>query len=99
MARTITKIDLVQRVADMSGKEPVEVRATVQAVLDAISEYLVEGRRIELRNFGVFAVRKLKARIGRNPNKPKQIVKIPAMPKPVFKAGKILKQRVIARNA
>ncbi len=94
MARTITKKELVERVAGMVSQESKVVRGVVQAVLDAISEYLVDGRRVELRNFGVFAVKRRRPRIGRNPNEPEKDIKIPAIPMPTFKAGKLLKQLV-----
>ncbi len=94
MPRTITKSELVERVASITSQDPQNVKDTVQAVLDAISEFLVEGNRIELRNFGVFSVKRRKPRIGRNPNKPEQEIRIPSLPVPTFKPGKILKSRV-----
>jgi nucleoid DNA-binding protein len=98
MAKTITKNDLVERVASMTKQEPQNVRDTVQAVLDALCDFLVEGHRIELRNFGVFSVKARKPRVGRNPNKPEQEIQIPSVPVPTFKPGKILKQRVRENN-
>jgi len=94
MSKTITKKQLVERVAQMLGQDMPAIRDTVQALLDAISEYLVEGRRIELRNFGVFSVKRRRPRVGRNPNVPETDIKIPAILVPTFKAGKLLKQRV-----
>ncbi len=94
MSATVTKIQLVGKIAEMTGREPQVVRDIVQAVLDTVSEMLVEGKRIELRNFGVFVVKKRRPRVGRNPNKPTQIVHIPSTPLPTFKPGRILKQRV-----
>ena len=94
MSTTVTKNELVDRIAEQTSREPLIVRQIVQAVLDTISEYLKDGRRIELRNFGVFAVRNRKPRIGRNPNKPDQAIKIPVTPVPSFKPGRILKQLV-----
>jgi len=94
MSKTITKKELVERVAQMLGQDAPAIRDTVQALLDAISEYLVEGRRIELRNFGVFSVKRRRPRVGRNPNEPETDIKIPAILVPTFKAGKLLKQRV-----
>jgi len=94
MKKTITKNDVIKRVATFVSQEPKEVKETVQAVLDVLSEYMVEGHRIELRNFGVFYVRETKKRIGRNPNNPKQEIAIPAFKVPKFKAGKLLKARV-----
>lgn len=94
MSKTITKKELVERIANMLNQDPAIIRDTVQAMLDAISEFLVEGHRIELRNFGVFAVKRRRPRVGRNPNQPETDIKIPAILVPTFKAGKLLKQRV-----
>ncbi len=94
MKKTITKNDVIQRVASFVSQDPKEIKGTVQAVLDVLSEYLVEGNRIELRNFGVFYVKKTKKRVGRNPNKPEQKISIPAVDVPKFKPGKLLKSRV-----
>ena len=94
MSRTVTKMELVERVARMNGVDPREVKPIVQSVFDCLKDYLVDGRRIELRNFGVFSVKHRKPRIGRNPNKPQQEIKIPSVPVPTFKPGRILKQQV-----
>ena len=59
--------------------------------LDAIGEALLQGRNVELRNFGVFEVQVRKARVGRNPNKPEKDVVIPRRAVVKFKAGKELK--------
>ena len=52
---------------------------------------LVKGQNVELRNFGVFEVKERKPRIGRNPNKPEQVVTIPSRKIVKFKPGKIMK--------
>ena len=67
------------------------IRDTVQMTLDAIGEALLQGRNVELRNFGVFEVQVRKARVGRNPNKPEKDVVIPRRAVVKFKAGKELK--------
>jgi len=46
----------------------------------------------------VFSVKVRKPRIGRNPNEPKKSIKIPATPVPVWKPGRLLKQRVGERK-
>lgn len=94
MASTITKRALVEHLAQRLNRDPAMVRDVVQLLMDTISEHLVNGNRIELRNFGVFSIRRRKPRLGRNPHKPDETVQIPATPVPVFKAGKILKHRV-----
>ena len=61
--------------------------------MEAISEALAQGDKIQLIGFGSFEVKERAARVGRNP-KTKEEIKIPASKYPVFKAGKALKDRV-----
>ncbi len=91
---TMTKRDLVVRIADETGLVQQDVYAVVQKSLDYIMEHLAKGENVEFRNFGVFEVQKRKARIGRNPNKPSQVVTIPPRKVVKFKAGKIMKELI-----
>ncbi len=94
----MTKRELAIRIAkEMKEKSDVTqlaVKEVIQKTLDYIIEALERGESIELRNFGVFRVRTRKARLGRNPNKPQQEVRIPAKRVPDFKPGKIMRARV-----
>ncbi len=92
----MTKRDLVIRIADETGVIQSKVADIVQKTLDYIAEELVEGRTVELRNFGVFEVKIRKGRTGRNPHKPEIEVPIPDRPVVKFRAGKELKARVIS---
>ena len=56
-SRTITKKELVNRIADETRQTKVVVKDILQRFLDAITEELAEGNRIEFRDFGVFEVR------------------------------------------
>lgn len=89
-----TKRDLVMRIADETGLIQQDVYKVIQKTLDYISESLAHGENVELRNFGVFEVRERKQRIGRNPNKPEQVVTIPTRNVVKFKPGKIMRERV-----
>ena len=64
----------------------------VQRTLDLITDALSQNKTVELRNFGVFEVRERKQRIGRNPNKPLQVVTIPARKVVKFKPGKVMRK-------
>jgi len=88
----MTKRDLVVRIADETGLIQQDVYTVVQKTLDYIVEGLAKGENIEFRNFGVFEVRERKQRIGRNPNRPEQVVTIPARKVVKFKPGKIMKK-------
>jgi nucleoid DNA-binding protein len=67
----------------------------LQKTLDYITEALVKGENVEFRDFGVFEVCVRKSRIGRNPNKPENVVTIPARKVVKFKAGKLMKAAVL----
>lgn len=89
----MTKRELVIEVAERLGYTQNEVANVVQCTLDAITESLATGQRLEIRNFGVFEVKSRDARIGRNPRTGEEV---PINRKSVatFKPGKALKARV-----
>ena len=90
----MTKRDLVVRIAEETGQTQQQVYDVIQKSLDYIIESLADGNTVELRNFGVFEVKERKQRIGRNPNRPSQVVTIPPRKVVKFKPGKIMKQEV-----
>lgn len=94
----LTKRDLVVRISNETGLVQQQVFDVVQKTLDYITDALSDGQNVELRNFGVFEVRLTKSRVGRNPNKPEKDVVIPARATVKFKAGKIMRQRVLMRT-
>jgi nucleoid DNA-binding protein len=71
----------------------VQALAVVQGVFDGIVETLAGQGRIELRNFGVFAVKRREARKARNPRTGKA-VEVPAKLVVTFKPGREMEQRV-----
>lgn len=91
MSDNLTKRDIVLDIYEKTAFPQKEVRETVQRTLDAIADALRQGRKVELRNFGVFEVQIRKSRIGRNPNKPETDVVIPTRAVIKFKTGKELK--------
>lgn len=99
MPANLTKRDIVLSIHTGIKDEHPEVaqkaiRDIVQMTLDEIADSLVEGRKVELRNFGVFELQVRKSRIGRNPNRPETDVVIPQRAVIKFKAGKELKARL-----
>ena len=88
---TLTKRELGMRLGEATGLTQAQALAVVQKTLDQIAEALAKGRKVELRNFGVFDVKITKARVGRNPNQPEKDVPIPARATVKFKAGKEMK--------
>jgi nucleoid DNA-binding protein len=91
----MTKRDLAVRISRETGIVQEDVSTVLQKTLDYITEALVEGNHIEFRDFGVFEVCVRKSRIGRNPNRPRDVVRIPERRVVKFKPGKAMKQRVL----
>ncbi len=84
------KADIVNRVADATDVPRVKAAQAVDTIIEAMREALAEGKRIELRGFGVFQVRDRKKGVGRNPKTGIEVVITPG--KTVrFKPGKELK--------
>jgi DNA-binding protein HU-beta len=92
-SKTISKADLVDMVADETGLSKKNVKETMDALLDTMSEQIGKGVKVTLTGFGTFEVRKRKARTGVKPGTTEKI-KIPASKYPAFKAGKSLKDTV-----
>lgn len=67
MANNVTKAELVDYVAAKTGLTKLEVKACLEGFLEGLKNALVQGRRIEIRGFGVFANKARRARIARNP--------------------------------
>ncbi|OQX89895.1 MAG: hypothetical protein B6D65_00800 [candidate division Zixibacteria bacterium 4484_93] len=92
----MTKADLVERVAEMTGFTKTETAVICESFLEAIKEALIEGRRIEIRRFGTFKVKERKSRIARNP-RTGETVRIPTRYAPVFKPSKEFKNLKIEK--
>ena len=89
----MNKSQLVDSVAKKSGLTIKDSTAAVNAVVDSIKDALASGDTVTLIGFGTFLVRERAARNGRNP-RTGEIVKIPAVKVPAFKAGKGFKDIV-----
>ena len=95
---TVTKKDLIDRIAEKSGLRRSEVRRTVQSFLDEIVEELSRGNRLEFRDFGVFEVRSRRGRIAQNP-KTMERVEVPARRAVKFKVGRSMREAMDAEPA
>jgi len=89
----VTKKEIVKAISEELGLTQLKTKEIVQKTFDAIVETLVTDRRIELRNFGVFEVKKRAARKARNPRTGGQ-VEVPAKFVVTFKPGKEMEERV-----
>lgn len=93
MPLTMTKRELVIRVANNLGMTQSDIARIIEGTFDAISEALAEGHRWELRDFGVFEVKTRASRIGRNPRTGDQ-VPVPERRVVTFRPGKKMKEMV-----
>lgn len=91
---TITKKELIDRIADGTGGRRVQVKRTIQQFLDEIVSELGKGNRLEFRDFGVFETKVRKARKAQNP-KTLEPVEVPEKRTVKFKVGRLMKQRLI----
>ena len=94
----MTKKNIVRRIADELNRTELEMRPIVQRTLDAIINVLAEEGRVELRNFGVFAVKKRKPRQGRNPRTGEKVM-VGERFTVTFKPGRVLKERVAMKHS
>lgn len=90
---TMTKRELVIRVANKLGMTQSDVAKIIEGAFDTISLNLAEGHRWELRDFGVFEVKTRASRIGRNPRTGDQ-VPVPERKVVTFRPGKKMKDMI-----
>lgn len=86
------KKDIVEEVAQKTGLNKSIVREIVDKFLMVVYTALEEGKRVELRGFGVFEVKKVKGRKARNP-KTGEPVLIPERNKVTFKISRLYKKK------
>ena len=90
---TVSKKDLVDRIADKTQTKRVTVKAVVQQLLDEITTELAQNNRLEFRDFGVFETRAREARTAQNP-KTLEKVQVPAKRWVRFKMGRMMRERL-----
>ncbi|MCX6988880.1 MAG: HU family DNA-binding protein [Chlamydiae bacterium] len=91
---TVTKKKLIQLISQERGVHPNDVRNVIQSFLDALTDYLAEGDRLEFRDFGVFEIVERKQKIGRNPKNAGVPIVIPARRAVKFTPGKKMKKLI-----
>ena len=95
----MTRSDLVELLAERSPRlTQKDADAAARALLQAMSDALEQGQRIEIRGFGSFGVTRRNPRLGRNP-RTGQSVAIPERRVPHFKPGKALRDAVDASRS
>lgn len=92
---TITKKELIDRIADSTQAKRVVVKRIIQSFLDEIVSELASDNRLEFRDFGVFETRNRTARVAQNP-KTLERVKVPSKRSVKFKMGRMMKEKLAA---
>ena len=94
----MTKSELIVRLAERFPQLVTkDADFAVKMILDAMSDALVRGHRIEIRGFGSFSINHRPPRMGRNPRSGESVA-IPEKRVPHFKPGKALREAVDART-
>lgn len=91
---TITKKRLVHLISNARGIHPNEVRNVIQSFLDAMTDALAKGDRLEFRDFGVFEIVVRKRKVGRNPKNAAVPIVIPARTAVKFTPGKKMRDMI-----
>ncbi len=90
---TITKKELIDRIAEKTNNKRVVVKRIVQAFLDDIIDELGSDNRLEFRDFGVLESKRRAARVAQNP-KTLERVQVPPKRTVKFKVGRLMKLRL-----
>lgn len=88
---TVTKKDMIDRIAQKTSAQRAVVKETVQEFLDQMILELKRGNRIEFRDFGVFEPKKRSPRVAQNP-KTLERVMVPAKLTVKFKVGRLMRE-------
>lgn len=91
---TVTKRDMITELSDLTGLKHHDVAEVLDGLIELIGKKVEAGHEVTFRKFGTFEVRVAKSKIGRNPNKPANEVRIPDRCVVRFKPGRELKARV-----
>ena len=89
----MTKKEIAWKIAEHSGVSQLVALEAVQLVFDGITKTLLDEGRIELRNFGVFEVKRRRARKARNP-RTGETISVPEGSVVTFKPGREMEARV-----
>jgi nucleoid DNA-binding protein len=92
---TVTKKELIDRIAERTQAKRVTVKCIVQAFLDEITKELCQDNRLEFRDFGVFETRIRAARMAQNPKTLEQ-VEVPSKRTVKFKMGRLMRENLSA---
>ncbi|MBC22239.1 MAG: integration host factor subunit beta [Candidatus Marinimicrobia bacterium] len=89
----MTKADIVNEVSSATGLTKVETEAVLEGIINSIASSLKKNKRVDIRGFGSFVVKKRNAREARNPATNEKVI-LKERFVPSFKVSKILKKEV-----
>ena len=89
----MNKTELIAIAAENAGLTKKDTERVLNAAIDAITQAMLKGEKVQLSGFGTFETKDREARVGRNPHT-KEAIEIPATRVPSFKASKALKDTV-----
>jgi integration host factor subunit beta len=92
---TITKKEIIDRIAENTNTRRTVVKPVIQLFLDEVVNELTKNNRLEFRDFGVFETKIRAARKAQNP-KTMERVQVPAKRNVKFKMGRLMKQKINA---
>lgn len=90
---TVTKKELIDRIAENTQAKRVVVKRIIQSFLDEVVTELAKDNRLEFRDFGVFETRTRASRVAQNP-KTLERVPVPAKRTIKFKMGRLMKEKL-----
>ena len=90
---TVTKKELIGRIAERTQAKRILVKNIIQSFLDEITDELSKGNRLEFRDFGVFETRQRAARMAQNP-KTLERVDVPPKRTVKFKMGRLMRENL-----
>ena len=93
---TVTKKELIDRIAERTQAKRILVKHVVQMFLDDVTAELSKGNRLEFRDFGVFEIKTRAARVAQNP-KTLERVEVPSKQTVKFKMGRLMRESLQGR--
>ena len=93
----MTKSQLVAKLADTGGVSRKQIDELLNSLVDTIVKSVKKGENVKIPGLGIFRLRKMKARIGRNPQTG-EAIKIPARKKVGFSVAKTFKESVLGKS-
>jgi DNA-binding protein HU-beta len=93
----MTKSQLVAKLAEAGGVSRRQADDVLVGLIDTVVKSVKKGENVKIPGLGIFRLRKMKARMGRNPQTG-EAIKIPARKKVGFSVAKVFKETVLGTS-